>query len=159
MQRVLIIAFIIGIADAVASTNCRDDYTSFRGSCYHFGHVQGTYTESEHYCRQRGGHLADIMTSLENDFVKNHAREMQTHHWWTGLNDQVVEGHFIWDDDDTEATFTEWGTNQPEGGGEDCVALDYQDGYMWGDFPCTMQLFPVCKAQTKRRRDYRVAAS
>ncbi|KAH3691462.1 hypothetical protein DPMN_192992 [Dreissena polymorpha] len=88
----------------VAATNFRDGNTSFRGSCYHFGNVQGTYTESEHYCRQRGGRLAHIMTSLENNFVKNLARERQTQHWWISLNDQVVEGHFIWDDNDTEAT-------------------------------------------------------
>ncbi|XP_052249726.1 low affinity immunoglobulin epsilon Fc receptor-like [Dreissena polymorpha] len=112
----------------VAATNFRDGNTSFRGSCYHFESVQGTYTESEHYCRQRGGRLAHIMTSLENNFVKNLARERQTQHWWIGLNDQVVEGHFIWDDNDKEATFTDWGTNQPQGDGEDCVALDYEDG-------------------------------
>ncbi|KAH3712546.1 hypothetical protein DPMN_072297 [Dreissena polymorpha] len=124
------------------------------------------------------------MTSLENDFVKNHAREMQTHHWWIGLNYQVVEGHFIWDDDDTEATFTALVVLTQTAYSDNKVSCfptrlgHQQASRRWRRLRCSrlsgwlyVGRFPLHYAavsslqstvmleNTRRRRDYRVAAS
>ena len=45
-------------------------------------------------------------------------------------------------------TLKDWGTHQPDGGGEDCVALTQHDGYRWNDYGCSYignEMFPLCE--------------
>ncbi|XP_052764759.1 perlucin-like [Mya arenaria] len=138
---------LIHLFAVAAATDCGDDYLVFHGSCYHFGHRPSDFTEAQHYCQQKGGRLVHIETSLENDFIRNHVMEMNSHDWWIGLTDELAEGHYLWSENGKEATFTDWAYNQPQGGSEDCVALEKTIDFHWGDFPCARSsIYPICEA-------------
>ncbi|KAH3806727.1 hypothetical protein DPMN_135051 [Dreissena polymorpha] len=56
-----------------AVANCRNDFMSALGSCYHFGNVPLGFTQAEHYCRQYEGHLVHIDSAQEDSFLKTYA--------------------------------------------------------------------------------------
>ncbi|XP_052257731.1 perlucin-like isoform X1 [Dreissena polymorpha] len=130
-----------------AVANCRNDFMSALGSCYHFGNVPLGFTQAEHYCRQYEGHLVHIDSAQEDSFLKTYASGHPAQFWWIGLTDLMAENHFLWIDDNTEAIFTDWGQDQPNGGIEDCIVLDHKDGYRWHDYHCETQMFPLCESK------------
>ncbi len=100
-----------------------------------------TYSSNAHtYCRvapgqdinearaaagKLGGHLVTISTAGENTFLGTHFSGKKH---WIGLSDEVQEGIFVWDNNETP-TYSNWLPGQPDnaGSGEDWVT--------WGAAP------------------------
>jgi hypothetical protein len=43
--------------------------------------------EADAYCSDKGGFLAEPVSSAENDFLKGQARQHPNTNWWTGLRE------------------------------------------------------------------------
>ncbi|XP_045182031.2 perlucin-like protein isoform X2 [Mercenaria mercenaria] len=127
-------------------TSCSDGWLAYEGSCYFFGHDEVHFTEAEHYCRQRNGHLIHVNSKAENDFIKDRLTDLNHHYWWMGLTDEVTEGKWQWFGTDEPATFTDWYPGQPNLAVEDCAIFYDAYGYQWGDIPCTRTCIAICEA-------------
>ena len=43
--------------------------------------------QADEYCINKGGHLAEPLSSEENDFLKNYAKKYPNVNWWIGLRE------------------------------------------------------------------------
>ncbi len=59
---------------------------------------------------------------------------------YIGLNDFAVEGQWLWDEDGSPATWTNWGPLEPnngnDGASEQCAFMFTRHGGKWNDQPC-----------------------
>nr|KAG5703771.1 hypothetical protein BaRGS_009569 [Batillaria attramentaria] len=89
-------------------------------------------------CESLGAKLAEIESSLENDFVKDLATKAGGP-TWLGGTDNAMEGTWKWSSSGNLFTFTDWGQSQPDnnGGIENCLHMRRSDNYRWNDANCT----------------------
>ncbi|KAH3709075.1 hypothetical protein DPMN_068535 [Dreissena polymorpha] len=72
--------------------------------------------------------------------------------WWIGLI--RVDGHFMWKNDNSSVTYTDWDIGQPNGGPNECVAFaNPHQSYKWGDGPCDADhpIYPICESRPTDR--------
>ncbi len=62
---------------------------------------------------------------------------------WLGLNDIAVEGTYVWEEDGSLATWTEW-TLPPISSSSDCVEMD-SSLFDWDDKDCSGSEDFVCQ--------------
>ncbi|XP_052249792.1 perlucin-like protein [Dreissena polymorpha] len=131
------------------STDCPDGWLAFEGSCYLFGHTPAHFTEAQHFCAQHGGSLIHVDLAMENDFIRTYIRDLHqsdSHHWWLGLTDVLVEGHFKWVDTNTPATFLGWAPGEEFTLNEDCAAFYNSLDFKWADVGCELNdIIPLCE--------------
>ena len=82
--------------------------------------------------------MAEIISSEEQRSVMNEALLKKDRHYWIGLTDSSVEGHFIWQYSSKPLSWSNWVSGEPNnlGGDEDCVGLAFHSNWKWNDFPC-----------------------
>ena len=105
------------------------------GSCIVRFDTVLTFANAEAACVAFNAHLATLSTSDRDAVAK---ALVGTANVWTGLNDRVTEGSFIWVDG-TAVSFTDFATGEPNNAGnvfqEDCVIwAGARPG--WDDRPC-----------------------
>ena len=91
--------------------------------------------DAENYCQGEGGHLTSIHSEEENDFVSL----LDSDQMRIGGTDVLKEGTFVWTDG-SAFNFTNWGGNNPNngnGGGQDCVTINYGGPGLWDDQSCS----------------------
>src|SRR5690554_3861010 len=97
-------------------------------------------SEAQDYAESLGANLVSIQSQAENDCLLAGLNTLgQTGTIWIGLNDEDVEGTFVWYDQ-SPVTYTNWAPGEPNnsGGNEDCVQI-YPTGSspgMWNDLNC-----------------------
>ncbi|XP_042211602.1 putative per-hexamer repeat protein 5 isoform X10 [Homarus americanus] len=116
---------------------CPVGWDSFESSCYHVTmNTEGTWEEGKKYCENHGSSYVKISSQSENDFVQG----LLMGSTWIGLNDRSKEGTFIWDSDNSVATFMNWSYGEPNGSwliNEDCVEMREDKYFKWNDEGCS----------------------
>lgn len=117
------------------------------------------YDEAATYCQSKGTTLASIVA--ENEW--NNAKDVcgsSSGNCWIGLRDNVVEGHWKWDDHSdiatsygfkSDSTATKdtapWNEGEPNNihsTGEDCVFMYQNTGYYNDDRCVSLNKYPLC---------------
>lgn len=112
---------------------------------------QSNWTDAETEAIVLGGHLVTVNDLAESDFLITEFSTFGgvTRHLWTGYNDALVEGTWVWADGDPSA-YTNWNPGEPNNSfandpvhGEDFAAM-YPNG-PWVDLndASTLTWFPV----------------
>ncbi|KAK3775584.1 hypothetical protein RRG08_000400 [Elysia crispata] len=91
-------------------------------------------------CQDYGGNLAMPKTKAINDFLVQEMKSFdKPRPMWIGMHDKVIKDRaMVWEDGshvDSWGNF-DWTKDGLFGGGEDCIALDPNDG-KWHDYGCS----------------------
>lgn len=149
---VLVIVFITGAVRSHPAKTCPDGWTKFKSSCYGVGTEKVTWADAQEICRLYGGHLAEIETTAENEFVKELGRSRGYISVFLGALDTFVDGHWVWASDRRPLTFDDWYPGQKtanEGASEDCLFLHFHNNkYSWHDVTCSTILLFICETRS-----------
>ncbi|XP_052760887.1 macrophage mannose receptor 1-like [Mya arenaria] len=119
-------------------------------TCYELVHTQKTWTNAEHDCHHRGGHLVHIENEEQQNKIYDVVNQYHRHAVWIGLNDRQLEEHFQWTSGDA-LNYTHWfpGRKSPKPDSshpEDCVAIKLgAHSGQWEDINCQFQHGYVCE--------------
>nr|XP_049618946.1 lymphocyte antigen 75 isoform X1 [Syngnathus scovelli] len=124
------------------------DWEEFADFCYkHFDDTK-TWYGARHSCWGLDANLVSIRSEAEQDWLQDFLKSAPGN-TWTGLNDLVNRGKFVWSDRRKVTTFTNWAPENPTGLMENCVATLSQSG-KWKMVSCMELNGYVCKMPTAR---------
>ena len=99
------------IDHAVVTTDIPDDAIVYNGHSYYiFDNGMGSWAEAQQYCMSRGGDMAVINDSEENEMLYDYMLSMGLEEAFFGYTDKENEGYWSWVSADT-STFEDWGVN------------------------------------------------
>ncbi|XP_072047477.1 uncharacterized protein [Amphiura filiformis] len=127
---------------------CLDGYVPFQTSCYKVSNEQRTRSEAREACESDGGHLADIRSSDENEFIISIIKASGGGTTWFGLlEDSNTPGEYIWSDGSPliHETWHDIDTDRDD----ICMRLRRMSGYAWRDDNCDDDNRFVCELQEK----------
>ncbi|XP_078694695.1 uncharacterized protein LOC144923752 isoform X2 [Branchiostoma floridae x Branchiostoma belcheri] len=108
-----------------------------------------TYAAAREVCATDGGHLADVRTEAIHNFLVRAVRAVQPgRDYWIGLNDQEVEGRWVWSDGSRlrEGDFANWAAGEPNNGQiQNCGQLWAVRGFLWDDESCDQEDYFICQ--------------
>ncbi|XP_060585667.1 macrophage mannose receptor 1-like [Ruditapes philippinarum] len=130
-----------------ASTNGETTFISQeRRICYELVTRHKAWDNAETDCQRKGGHLATITNSREEQLVYHYVKSYG-HNTWIGLNDQTREEHFQWASG-VPVSYYNWHTGRLDiytHKFEDCVAMGPRTG-TWEDMDCLYNYYAyVCE--------------
>lgn len=71
-----------------------------------------SWQEAQDLAEEMGGNLVTINDEKENQWLMDTFITPDTNFFWIGINDQAVEGQFIWVSGE-ESTYLNWAKNEP----------------------------------------------
>ncbi|KAK7500077.1 hypothetical protein BaRGS_00008624 [Batillaria attramentaria] len=124
------------VLSAGAEGECGAGWTHYGSSCYLLKLDPALWTEAKVICNAVHGHLVEIGSAEENNFLKNLLHDHNVSRAWMGLEDFVVEGEFVWTTSQETPKYTNWDVHQPDDAhsGEDCGEITITG--KWNDGPC-----------------------
>ncbi|XP_068506315.1 lymphocyte antigen 75-like isoform X5 [Syngnathus scovelli] len=125
------------------------DWEEFADFCYKRFDDTKTWYGARHSCWGLDANLMSIRSEAERDWLQDLLKSAPGD-TWTGLNDLVNRGRFVWSDRQKVPTFTNWAPpGKPTGLMENCVATLSQSG-KWKKMSCMQLNGYVCKMPTAR---------
>ncbi|XP_048745666.2 lymphocyte antigen 75-like [Ostrea edulis] len=133
-------------------------------TCYYISNttesVIATWFESRDICEDlltdMDAYLLAINTKEELTFIQNLIKpHYTTTGWWTGLNDQKVEGEWVYDTDfnnPVKAGLIPWNTEPKNSGGSDYCAVIYYGG-RYNDVDCGTKANYICETDAVSSRN------
>ncbi|XP_076014518.1 uncharacterized protein LOC143007034 [Genypterus blacodes] len=121
------------------------DWYEFGDFCYRPFEVKKTWGDAQAACRTLGAELMSIASMKEQSWLESYLY-MATSDVWTGLNDQLISGLYVWSDGHP-VTLTYWAPGEPnnhEDFKEDCVKMLLETG-RWNDVSCSELNTYMCK--------------
>ena len=108
-------------------------------SVYYLNPQSMTGSQAQAFAQNLGANLVSIQSLAENNCILTALNTLgQTGTIWIGLNDEQVEGTFVWYDQ-SPVSYTNWAPGEPNNSGnEDCVQI-YPGGSnpgTWNDLSC-----------------------
>lgn len=128
---------------------CPNDWKRHENSCYYFGQESLSWLNASIRCNQKGGHLADIGSATENEYLLAEAKLSGGCHWLDGT-DIFSEGEWIWV---TKMQmifgFTSWSVGQPDNANsnEHCLEINFGSDRRWNDRPCSYKEKYICEIE------------
>ncbi|MDE0770905.1 MAG: gliding motility-associated C-terminal domain-containing protein [Salibacteraceae bacterium] len=118
-------------------------------SVYFISGTAQSNAQADSTAKSLGGNLVSFQNIISNDSVVKWANDAGfSGSVWTGYNDKLNEGKFVWTDG-RDTTFKNWANGQPNGGGgsEDCVVLQLNgaDSGKWADTTCNLTLRSIVR--------------
>lgn len=133
------------------TVRCTDNWLYFNGSCYFISTFSRSWRESQNYCKNKGGHLAIILTAEEQTFLWDLLPRGHWNSYWFGISDEKLEGDWYWVDN-TKLVGGFWEDGEPNNHiNEDCgyivktEVLNRVAIKSWYDAPCSMSLPWICE--------------
>ena len=111
-------------------------FWTYGGSRYAMTNISSSWEAVEAEAAAVGGHLVTINDLEENDWLQQTLSPFGE--FWIGLNDQDVEGTFIWSSGEV-ADYENWLGGQPAGGTNENFVVMRRDG-LWDDRHTTTML-------------------
>ncbi|MGN0467802.1 MAG: lectin-like protein [Acutalibacteraceae bacterium] len=110
----------------------------YKGHTYYVYKNTVTWKKAKAICESRGGHLATITSSGENNFVKNLVNAKNIGYCWLGATDEAKEGTWKWVTGE-KFSYKDWYGSQPDNydGVEDYLSTYYNT--QWNDYPDNAQ--------------------
>jgi hypothetical protein len=94
-----------------------------------------TWTTARDICRGLGYDLITFNDQAEESAVSGEWNLQIGGSGWSGYNDRVVEGVWVWSSGET-SPFTDWAAGEPNNAGnEDCSQFNWS-GLAWNDAQC-----------------------
>jgi hypothetical protein len=131
------------------------------GACASYSYGGGQYffcttspkswSDAEATCVAGGGHLVTINDANEWSFVNSTLNSGAFVYTganipWIGLNDQAVEGTFVWASG--QAGYQKWQAGEPQGGrAENCVDFNWDGGQGYRDAACSLLAAFICEVR------------
>ena len=96
------------------------------------------YPEAESFCNQRNGHLVEILSSEQMNFVVDQMKLQQDGvnqtYWWGGATDEAKEGRWTWTGAGVEVQNFVWGEAQPDiSTGRNLLCFDSKYNFLGND--------------------------
>ncbi|KAJ7992653.1 hypothetical protein DPEC_G00280910 [Dallia pectoralis] len=83
------------------TVNCQRDWLRFNNSCYYISTRSKSWPDSQAWCKEKGGHLAIILTAEEQTFLWNQLPRGHWNAYWFGITDKTKETDWVWVDGTT----------------------------------------------------------
>ncbi|XP_072039324.1 uncharacterized protein [Amphiura filiformis] len=134
-----------------AGDECPNGYLPFKRSCYKVNNTELPRADAATACEGSGGHLAEITSLQEQEFIVSILKASGGGSAWFGLlKDQNSEGEFIWSDGsplihetwhdiDTYTMYYD----------DNCMQLREDSDYGWRDVSCNYKYKFVCESEEK----------
>ena len=111
------------------------------------------WIEAQQFCSQIDSHLVEIFSQGHQDFLvaELYSLELNTgskHHWWIGLTNigNIASNNWYWAHSLTNASFTSWGSGEPNSGYKYNFAyMNHDYEYNWYDTSATDTNCPICQ--------------
>ncbi|XP_025095058.1 low affinity immunoglobulin epsilon Fc receptor-like [Pomacea canaliculata] len=136
---------------ALSEQQCPRSWTQFEESCYIMPDQAVTWLEAKELCLEIGGHMVEVDSADENNFllsiIKNHGATSS----WIGLEDFAEEGHFVWSSSQRVPSYTNWAPHVPDdiNGNQDCGWITNHPAWwaagLWDDGYCTDKFNVICE--------------
>ncbi|XP_060589914.1 perlucin-like [Ruditapes philippinarum] len=98
------------------------------------------------FCSHYSAHLVTKETAEEGTFIKSYLTDLKDPYHWIGLTDEIIEGEWKWQSNDSTSNYTDWYPGQPDGlKGANCACIFGNRCYQWLDVPCTSKYRPLCE--------------
>ena len=127
---------------------CGDGWKGYGSNCYIFSYLTQTIEYASQTCSFKGGHLVDIHSQAENEFVRSLVPSDYTEIFLGYLRKSSAPDGFVWEITGQAGTYTNWKPGQPdyEYGMDNCTAMDTRPGEGgWSDVRCWWLTATVCK--------------
>ena len=137
-----------GQIDNGGAVLCDCLHATFAGHTYYFCDTHLSWPEAQATCEDAGVQMLSIGSKSEDDFAFDTANTVSNEKWWIGLNDQAVEGKFVWESG-SPFSYDGWAPGEPNdaGGAEDCTQLNrFYPEKGWNDEPCESPFFFICES-------------
>lgn len=137
-----------------AITPCPRGWSQNGRGCYQASLTPATWQVAKQNCANMGAHLVNILNEGKQTYLNFNARGVN---YWTGLNDQMTEGQFMWDGPmalSLDSYYTNWAPNEPSSDPShqrNCVWLQHtlNNGSIvaaqWYTGSCGSQLPYICQ--------------
>ena len=126
------------------NTCTNSDFIMVGSNCFKVYSEELNFNAANSQCNAVGATLATITGPGDDQFLSSLMQDNTG--YWIGLNDNEVEGTFVWQDgsiawkNGSSLSYTNWQSNQPDGG--DCVLKG--KSFLWKDQQCKLNRTFVC---------------
>ncbi|PIK50763.1 putative macrophage mannose receptor 1-like [Apostichopus japonicus] len=133
-------------------THCKDGWISYNSDNYYcFMENEKIWSAASRACERIGGHLLQVNSSYENEFIWTTMESIDAEFVWLGITDQADEGVWVTDDMRTPPEYTNWDSWEPNNlHNEDCAVMFlHWTGNLrrgaWYDNPCCHEFPFICE--------------
>ncbi|XP_051997773.1 ladderlectin-like [Xyrauchen texanus] len=123
------------------AVECPFGWTPFGEKCYKFFSSEVDWITAEKNCQSLNANLASVQGQVENEFLLSlvpvSARCLVGGHDW------VEDGQWLWSDG-TTFDYTNWCSNEPSEGTENCLEINWTTDRCWNNIPCSLQIGSIC---------------
>lgn len=107
---------------------------TYGGSRYIYFPYVTTWEKAQAIAKQYGGHLVQIESSEESDFLGTLLKSVPTQYCWIGTRLTAQGNSWQWADG-TDIGFTNWASGEPDGGSEYTYAVYESASGLWYSMP------------------------
>jgi len=112
---------------------------------YLFEKTPMTWGQADARCKRWGGRLVTVKDAAQNAYILRELRRRGMRQSWTGLNDRVHEGQFVWLYGQACSHYKNWHHGEPNGHrGENCMEFIPSWNGQWNDVSCNARRASVC---------------